>query len=151
MKSVAQCHCGDVKLTCSGEPFPIVMCNCLLCQRRTGSPVHIGVWFPVEDVVFEGETTEFSRTTGDQGSEAIFHFCPTCGTSVWWPGNEAGPLAGKVGIAGGCFADPNLPAPSLSIYEKRQHAWINAPEGTPCFMELPDPEEMMKLLTENPQ
>ena len=145
MTRIAQCHCGTVKLTCKGDPYPVIMCNCQLCQRRTGSPVHIGAWFPIGDVIFDGETKVFTRTTGDQGMEATFNFCPNCGTSVWWPGT--GPLAEKVGIAGGCFADPGFPPPTLSIYEKRRHEWINAPEDVPCYMELPEVEELMKLLT----
>ena len=51
----AQCHCGQVRITCQGEPYPVFMCNCELCQRRTGSPVHIGAWWPMEDVTMEGE------------------------------------------------------------------------------------------------
>ena len=52
-----------------------------------------------------------------------FHFCPRCGTSIWWlPARVDGPLKGKVGIAGGCFASAELPVPTLSIYEKHKHS-----------------------------
>ena len=56
MTRVAECHCGQVKLTCEGEPHPVLMCSCQLCQRRTGSPVHIGAWFDMDSVTFEGVT-----------------------------------------------------------------------------------------------
>jgi hypothetical protein len=143
MTRVAECHCGQVKLTCEGEPYPVILCNCQLCQRRTGSPIHIGAWFDKENVTFEGETKEFTRTSGDRGMPITFNFCPICGTSIWWEGLSAE----KVGIAGGCFADPDFPPPTISVYDKRRHPWIRVPDGVPCFMEIPPSEELQKLLS----
>jgi hypothetical protein len=99
----------------------------------------------MDNVKIEGETKEFTRTTGDQGMAATFNFCPECGTSIWWAGQSEGPLAGKYGIAGGCFADPDFPPPTHSIYEKRKHPWVSTPEGIPCFIESFSPEEMQRL------
>lgn len=150
---VAQCHCGQVKITCTGEPYPVFMCNCTLCQRRTGSPVHIGAWWPMEDVTIEGTTKSFTRTTGEQGMEATFNFCPECGTSVWWGGQTdgEGPLVGYYGIAGGCFADPEFPPPTHSLYERTKHPWINAPSGTPCFSGMVDDPSVRAELMERLQ
>jgi hypothetical protein len=123
------------------------MCNCTLCQRRTGAPVHIGAWWPMEDVSIAGETKAFTRTTGERGLEARFNFCPECGTSVWWGGRtDGGPLSGYYGIAGGCFADPDFPAPTHSVFERTRHPWIHAPEGTICFEASFDPAVMADIM-----
>ena len=135
MTRVAQCHCGQVRLTVEGEPSPVILCHCTLCQRRTGSLIHIGAWFEKEDITFEGETRTYTRTNGDLGMEATTHFCPVCGTSVWWPAPIGAPLEGKIGIAGGCFADPGFPAPDISMYEKHRHPWITVPETAKCYRE----------------
>jgi hypothetical protein len=140
MTRTAQCHCGQVSISCEGEPAPVIMCSCRLCQRRTGAPVHIGAWFPAENVRIEGETKSYTRTEGDMGQEVTHHFCPDCGTSIWWEG-----MPGKIGIAGGCFADPDFPIPTVSTYERTKHRWINAPEGTPCFETMPPMERSMEL------
>ena len=29
----------------------------------------------------------------------------------------------------GVFADPAFPAPTISVYEERRHAWVATPEG----------------------
>jgi hypothetical protein len=89
----------------------------------------------MEDVTIDGKTKTFTRTTGEQGMEASFNFCPECGTSIWWGGKTEGesPLVGHYGIAGGCFADPEFPSPTHSVYERTKHPWINAPEETKCF------------------
>lgn len=132
---IAQCHCGQVKISCKGEPRAVFMCSCTLCQRRTGSLLHIGAWWPMDDVTMEGETKLFTRNTGEMGLDADFNFCPECGTTMWWGGETegVGPLVGHYGIAGGCFADPELPPPIISVYERTKHPWINAPEGTKRF------------------
>lgn len=119
-----------------------MVCHCQLCQRRTGSLFHVAAWFPVASVTFEGTTREFTRATGDRGAPMTFNFCPTCGTSVWWRSAFGGPLAERVGIAAGCFADPDFPRPTVSIYEKRRHPWIRMPEGTPCFAGAADPSAL---------
>lgn len=142
MTRTAQCLCGQVKVTCEDEPFPVVMCSCENCQRRTGAPVHVGAWFDADKVTIEGETTAFTRSSGEPLPGATFNFCPKCGTSVWWGGVEGVP---RIGIAGGCFADKDFPTPTLSVFENRKHAWVHAPEGVPCFESIPSAEEMPKL------
>ena len=147
MARIARCHCGEVNISCEGEPWLVALCSCELCQRRTGSPIHIGAWFNRDQVTIEGTTKEFTRTTGDRGTKLTFNFCPTCGTSIWWGGTEA-PFAGNVGIAGGCFADPNFPPPTVAVYDKRRHPWISTPEGIPCFAEVPRAEDMTEVFGE---
>lgn len=144
----AECHCGQVKITCQGEPYPVFMCSCTLCQRRTGSPIHIGAWWPMEDVTMEGETKEFTRSTGEQGVPITFNFCPECGTSIWWGGQTEGegPLVGYYGIAGGCFAEPGFPDVTASLYERSKQPWISAPEGTHCFAGTFDNPEIGKTI-----
>jgi len=131
MVRTAQCHCGQVTVTCKGDPYPVIMCSCRLCQRRTGSPFQIGAYFPVEDVRIEGETRPFVSVR-DSGNESTVNFCPNCGTSIWW-----GVYFGKIGVAGGCFADPDFPQPTVSVYERSKHPWVSVPNGIPRFEAMP--------------
>jgi hypothetical protein len=140
MTRIAQCHCGQVTITCEGEPDPVVMCSCRLCQRRTGAPFQIGAWFPAEAVRIEGETRPFTHTAGDSGLESTLNFCPNCGTSIWWEG-----FPGKIGVAGGCFADPDFPPPTISVYEQTKHPWINAPEGVERYEKMPPIERLQAI------
>jgi len=54
---IARCDCGDVELRCKGSPRKISMCHCLDCQRRTGSPSRVAVFYPREKVDIGGGTT----------------------------------------------------------------------------------------------
>ena len=99
------------------------ICHCLACQRRTGSPFAQQARFARENVAVAGRSTRYVRT-GDEGTRAAFHFCPTCGTTVYY---EPEALPGFVMIPVGAFAEPDFPAPTVSVYEERMHSWIVPP------------------------
>ncbi len=96
------------------------MCHCLACQQRTGSVFGVQARFPLEAITSrQGEATAFTRR-GDSGNATTHFFCPRCGTTVYW---EMSAQPGVVAVAVGAFADPGFPAPRLSVYEERAHAW----------------------------
>lgn len=101
----------------------VSICHCLACQRRTGSVFGQQARFRREQVTPAGTSTEYVRV-GDEGSRATFHFCPHCGATVYC---EPGGLAEFLTIPVGAFADPGFPAPTVSVYEERMHAWVVPP------------------------
>jgi hypothetical protein len=120
LKRTAQCSCGSVKLVAEGEPSSVVACHCLACQRRTGSVLGVGAYFPRERIVVSGATKEFVRPT-DAGHRFVTRFCPGCGTSLYWTSGKNPDL---VGVAVGAFADPAFPAPLRSVWEQSMHSWV---------------------------
>jgi hypothetical protein len=119
-RRVASCSCGALTATCDGEPMRISVCHCLACQRRTGSSFGVQARFPVDRVTVAGEWREWTRT-GDEGGCGRFRFCPVCGSIVWFT-TDADPAL--VTIPVGAFAEPDFPAPEVSGYEERMHAWL---------------------------
>ena len=79
--------------------------------------------FPREQVKTSGTSTEYVRV-GDSGGKAKFHFCPTCGATVYY---EIEGTEEFLGIPVGAFADPGFPAPRVSVYEERMHQWAVPP------------------------
>jgi Glutathione-dependent formaldehyde-activating enzyme len=61
------------------------MCHCLECQRRTGAVISNQARFRREQVTFAGKATAWMRTA-ESGNALTFHFCPTCGSTVYWEG-----------------------------------------------------------------
>jgi hypothetical protein len=116
----ASCSCGQLKVTCDGEPVRVSICHCLACQRRTGSAFAIQARWPSDHVTIEGHSTQYVRV-GDEGGKARFHFCPTCGVSVYY---EADGLPGLIAVPVGGFADPTFPPPQVSVYGVRRHPWV---------------------------
>jgi hypothetical protein len=85
--------------------------------------------FPADAVSVEGRSKEYMRI-GDEGSSAQFHFCPECGSTVFY---RMDAIPDVVAIPVGAFADPDFPQPSVSIYGVRQHHWVRLPDDIECF------------------
>jgi len=129
MTRTATCSCGQLRVTCEGEPVRVSMCHCLDCQKRSGSTFATQARWPQDKIRIEGLTTEYVRTA-DSGNRASFHFCPQCGSTVYYRLNQAPDV---VAVAVGAFADPNFPPPKFSVYESRMHAWTGVPEDAEHF------------------
>ena len=123
----ATCSCGQLNLTIGGEPVRISMCHCLECQRRTGAVISNQARFRREQITFAGNSATWTRTA-ESGNTITFHFCRTCGSTVYWQGQG---FPGYVVVAIATFADPKFPAPSISGWEESRHAWLALPPDTP--------------------
>ncbi|MDB5978961.1 MAG: aldehyde-activating protein [Nevskia sp.] len=130
----ASCFCGQLRIQVEGEPRGVGICHCLACQQRTGSVFAALASFSEPFKVF-GTATEYVRS-GDQGGRFRFRFCPVCGTTVFH--TEEGEEGG-VSVAVGAFADPDFPAPQVSVYDCRRHPWVQLPVGTKVFDKDPAP------------
>lgn len=127
----ASCSCGQLSARTSVEPVRISMCHCLACQRRTGSAFGIQARFPSGGVAISGVSRVFVRIA-DSGNKVTFHFCPSCGSTIYY---ELEAFPDFVGIAVGAFADPSFPEPQFSAYEHCMHPWA----GVPAAADRPRP------------
>ena len=120
----ASCSCGQLTVEVEGDPVRISICHCLACQRRTGSAFGMQARWPREHVRIQGDATEYVRIS-DEGEERSFFFCPYCGATVYyWTDPE------RIAVPIGAFADPNFPAPRISVWEHdRMHPWVGLPDG----------------------
>jgi len=122
----ASCSCGQLRVTCQGAPIRVGMCHCLACQQRTGSAFGVQARFPRDKVKVEGDSKLYERV-GDTNTPVHFTFCPHCGSTVCW---QFPSTPETIAVAVGAFADPNFPAPHISVYNVRRHPWALTAEGT---------------------
>ena len=115
----ASCRCGQLTAVATGTPTRISVCHCLDCQKRSGSAFAAQVRFPASQVTLTGNASTFTAT-GDNGA-AHFHFCPDCGSTVTYTNDS---LPGVIAIALGAFDDPYFVTPTVSVWEQRQHEWL---------------------------
>ena len=125
----ARCSCGALTLTLPGPSRLVVACHCVDCQRRTGAPFGVGAFYPADAVVISGTSTVFTRDAAS-GGKVHSHFCPNCGSTVYW---RADNLPSMIGVAVGAFADPNYPAPVRSIFELTKHGWVQMDDAVEHF------------------
>jgi hypothetical protein len=117
----ASCRCGQLKAMVTGDPVRISICHCLNCKKRSGSAFAVQARWPADQVNIEGESKGF-ELVADSGNRAAFHFCPNCGSDVYYEIN--GKFDGLVAIPLGAFDDPYFAAPEYSVWEKRKHDWV---------------------------
>ena len=136
----ACCHCGALVLECEGEPRKVSMCHCLLCQRRTGSAFGVAVFYERAQVKLTHGTPQVFARDSASGFPVAFHFCPGCGSNVWW---EPARLPGLVGVALGAFADPAFAAPEQAVFMRDKHHWLELPHQMAAFECNPPPPVVM--------
>jgi hypothetical protein len=122
----AACHCGQLRLAVTGDPFAVSICNCLACQRRTGSAFGMQAGFRADQVQVSGRYSGYTRVSDEADrKEAVFHFCPDCGSQVFYTEPRD---ADVIVVSVGSFADPSFPPPTESGYDSRRHPWVGLPD-----------------------
>ena len=120
----ASCRCGQLRAAASGEPVRASVCHCLNCQKRSGSAFAVQVRWPAEQVEVTGRSGTFAKA-GDSGGVATFHFCPDCGSDVYYLAGDENLIA----IPLGAFDDPYFAKINYSVYESRKQPWLGAIEA----------------------
>jgi len=116
----ASCSCGQLSISCRGEPQLVSLCHCRACQKRTGSAYGIAAFFERGATEARGRAGLYTRPS-DSGHAVAFHFCPDCGSTVFW---EPERKPDMIAVAVGCFADPSFPAPTQSVWDDQRHPWV---------------------------
>ncbi|VVT13000.1 GFA family protein [Erythrobacter sp. EC-HK427] len=127
-KRHASCQCGALTAEIAdGAEAATVVCHCIDCQRRSGSPFGAIAYYPKDKVTLAGEATEFTRPT-DEGRTFTTGFCPACGSTVWARADKHPTM---IGVPLGAFADPLFGKPARSVYERSKHYWVALPANVP--------------------
>lgn len=124
----AQCQCGQLTLDAEIDPDFVVACNCKACQKRTGAPFGAALYFRRDGTRVGGASKTWARRA-ESGRMLETHFCPDCGTSLFWT-LEMRP--DHMGVAYGCFDTP-VPDPIRAIWTQEKHEWVTFPEDWPRY------------------
>ncbi len=122
----AACHCGQLRLEVEGEPFAVSICNCLACQRRTGSAFGMqGGSRRTRCRSRAASTTTRASPTRRTASHTPSISAPSAArrsstrsrTTRTWSSS----LSARLRIL--------LPPPTESGYDSRRHPWIGLPDS----------------------
>jgi hypothetical protein len=143
MMRMAECACSSFKIRVDGEPLMVGACSCLSCQKRTGSVFGVGAYFPKDKVEVLSRPDKIFVRPGESGMNAELHFCPSCGSTVYW---EAPIFPGIRGVAVGCFADPSFAPPQIAAWDESRHRWVGFPPGVQTIKTQLSPAELAAVL-----
>lgn len=109
----------------AGDPLLHAVCHCNNCKRRTGSAFGLSAYFADTNVVrVTGPTAIYEVDNKEFGNRQQRHFCPGCGTTLFW---KISTLPNLTGIAGGCFVEQPLPEPTHTVSNHGKCAWLELP------------------------
>jgi hypothetical protein len=128
------CACGAIRYEASSEPMFENHCQCLDCQKRSGTGHSSYLTFPHRaDVTISGEAKTW-RVASDNGNEKVHAFCPTCGTPVYLT-FVATPE--RLAIHATSLDDPSQFNPQALTYSIRGHAWDAMESSLQSFARMP--------------
>jgi hypothetical protein len=121
----ASCRCGQLKVAVTGDPVRVSVCHCLNCKKRSGSAFAVQARWPSAQVAIDGESKSFVKVA-DSGNRATFHFCPECGSDVYYEidGKFDDKFNDLIAVPLGAFDDPFFLTPAFSVWENRKHEWV---------------------------
>ncbi|WP_294174163.1 GFA family protein [uncultured Sphingomonas sp.] len=125
----ASCRCGQLRATVTGDPVRVSVCHCLDCQKRSSSVFAAQVRFPAEAVTTDGKASAYAHSGGG-GNVARFHFCPSCGDTLFFTNDNA---PETIAIPMGAFDDPYFVRPNYSVWEQRKHPWVEISDAIEHF------------------
>jgi hypothetical protein len=133
--ATAGCLCGAVRFSAGRPPIIARYCWCRLCQYLSAGGPTVNAFFHAEDFEITGEVGWFDGIA-DSGNEVSRGFCPICGTQLFAK-SSARPqfIVARVGS----LDDPNLIAPSVSIWTSQAPEWALIHPELPRIERQPPP------------
>ncbi|MDP2376852.1 GFA family protein [Reyranella sp.] len=98
------------------------MCHCRNCKKRTGSAFGWSTYFADDQIT--GTAGDVAVYAIDGANPQQRWFCRNCGSTLFW---KMASLPRHTGVAGGCFADNPLGAPSATVANDGRCAWVGLP------------------------
>ncbi len=101
-----QCHCGKIKYKATGEVVECNYCSCRGCQLATGTLKAPFVKIFRKDLqILSGEPKTFQSDSKAQCDvNGVWHFCPDCGSQIFWVGHNSD----KMDLFAGTLDDTSL-------------------------------------------
>ncbi|WP_404480399.1 GFA family protein [Novosphingobium sp. BL-52-GroH] len=131
MKLEGGCHCGAVRYTVEGQPQHVALCHCGDCRKSSGAPTVAWAAFNSPDFTLTAGSPSVYNSSGT----AMRHFCPTCGSGLYYV-NEAN-LPGLVDIQVATLDDPDALPPQAQIQVAERIGWMKDIAGLHEFERYP--------------
>ena len=128
------CACSAIRYETEGEPIFQNHCQCLDCQKRSGTGHGSYLTFARRaEMAISGEAKAW-RVAGDSGNDKLHAFCPTCGTPVYLTFVAMPEL---IAVHAGSLDDPDAFKPQVVTYAVRGHEWDTLDAALPKFEKMP--------------
>jgi hypothetical protein len=126
------CHCGAIRFEAQGKPIRHALCHCGDCRRHAGAPMVGWAVFPADAFnVVRGSAKVYASS--EHGRR---HFCPDCGTGLFYTNESV--LPGIIDVQSATLDAPEaLPPPGAHIQVAERIPWMAHAHELPAFDRYP--------------
>ncbi|MFO1087054.1 MAG: GFA family protein [Reyranellaceae bacterium] len=128
------CHCGAIRYQAEGDVIVHALCHCADCRRHAGAPMVGWTMYPEAAV----EVTKGTPKIYASSQHGRRHFCPECGTGLFYSNAEV--LPGLVDVQSATYDDPNLVPAQVHIQVAERLKWMEHANELPMFQRYPPPK-----------
>ena len=122
------CLCRRVTFTLTGSPARNIQCNCLNCQKASGSAFLANVLYKRDQyAISSGEDLikTYIDKDVDSGGTLERNFCGNCGSPLSIKNVSNPKMSGNIVIPGGTIEDNWKEwKPQSELFGHRRHAWL---------------------------
>ena len=127
-----QCHCGAVKYEMSSNTVHQALCHCSDCRRHSGAPMVAWGLVAKDDLKVDGQTQEYKSSENGRR-----HFCPQCGTGLFYTSEAIFP--GQIDVQIATLDNPDDIVPQAQIQTAERIHWMETLSEMPQFERYPGP------------
>lgn len=127
------CQCGQVTYSLLKAPKMVIACHCKECQKLSTSAFSITAIVNAEDVIFEGEMSDWSRES-DSGNISAAKFCPKCGNRMYHYNPEHPEI---LKLKPSNLEDTSIIKPTVHSWVSEKQDWYEIPAGVKVFDKQP--------------
>ncbi|WP_430418895.1 GFA family protein [Phenylobacterium sp.] len=125
-----RCHCGAITYEMGEQTVHHTLCHCTDCRRSAGAPMVAWGMVPADQITIHGAPHVYASS--EHGRR---HFCPACGTGLFYTNDEIFP--GLIDVQTATLDDPAALQPTAHIQVAERIAWMATAHGLPAFDRYP--------------
>ena len=128
------CHCGAIRYETTGEPMHHALCHCVDCRRHAGAPMVGWTMYKADQV----KVTTGTPKVYESSEHGRRHFCPDCGTGLFY--TNAAVLPDVTDVQSATCDDPDAIPAQIHIQVADRIGWMTEAHTLPAFERYPGKE-----------
>ena len=125
------CHCGAIRYEAAGEALTHALCHCTDCRRSAGAPMVGWTMYRLDAV----KVTRGAPKVYESSEHGRRHFCPDCGTGVFY--TNAHVLPRIIDIQSATYDDPDAVPARAHVQVAERIGWMEHAHELPAFERYP--------------
>lgn len=134
MTMTGGCHCGAIRYAVEGDALTHALCHCTDCRRHSGAPMVGWTMYPETSVKLTKGSPKIYRSS-EHGRR---HFCPDCGTGIFYFNAQV--LPGIIDVQSATYDEPAAIPARIHIQVADRISWMKDAHKLPEFERYPPQE-----------